>query len=135
MPRTRTALLSITLLAMLAAPGSAAARQDIVDARGWPTLDTAKQAGCTAQVRGNGKIYRIAGQGFAPGAPVYFHLVNDGIKPVEYRDIADGSGVWSRYYVPFLWHHRGETVRVTVASGKCTLDLTFAWQREDPNLR
>ncbi|MXO58743.1 hypothetical protein GRI89_04205 [Altererythrobacter salegens] len=133
MPKTRTVLISATLLAILAVSGSAAARQDIVDARGWPTYDAVKQDGCTAQVRGNGKIYRVQGQGFAPGAAVYVHLVNDGIKPLDYRDTADLSGNWSRYYVPFLWHHQGETVQVNVTSGECSLDLTFDWQRQDPN--
>ena len=130
--RTPGSILAVLLVIPLLS-GSASAQDDIVAARGWPTVDAAQGDGCAGEVQGNGKIFRISGRGFVPGNAVYFHLENEDIVPVEYTDAADGEGRWSRYYVPFLWHHDGGTVTVDIASGRCTLHLSFPWAPEDPN--
>lgn len=126
------AALLLSMLVPAAAPAQDAG-QDIVAARGWPQFDKASDGSCSAEVRGNGKIFRISGRGFTPGAAVSFHLENDGIVPVDYQDTADGDGHWSRYYLPFLWHHDGDTVLVNIASGDCELRLSFPWFPDDPD--
>jgi hypothetical protein len=136
MPRSLIKPAAAAVLAALLVPGAAPAQdaeQDIAAARGWPQIDRASDGPCTAQVRGNGKIFRISGHGFAPQAAVAMHLENGDIVPLDYRDTADGGGAWSRYYMPFLWHSDGEIVQVVVASGPCTMRLSFPWSRDDPN--
>lgn len=136
MPRTLLRPLAVALLAASFAPVAAPAQDapdDIVAARGWAQFDQASDGPCSAEVRGNGKIFRISGSGFAPEATVSFHLENDDIVPLDYQDAADGDGNWTRYYMPFLWHHDGETVQVAVASGECSMRLSFPWAKDDPD--
>ena len=87
---------------------------------------------CRAEVRGNGQFYRIAGTGLRPGEVVSFHLENADVRPVEYRLIANSDGAWRQFYVPFLWHREGGTVRVDLQSATCTLSLSFGWERRRP---
>jgi hypothetical protein len=136
MPGTLSKSAAVALAAAVIIPTAAPAQdaeQDIAAARGWPRIDRASDGPCTAEVRGNGKILRISGEGFAPQAAVSMHLENGDIVLLDYLDTSDGAGGWSRYYVPFLWHSDGEIVRVVVASGECTMRLSFPWTRDDPN--
>jgi hypothetical protein len=131
MPKSYLRLAVITAVALLSR--AAVAQDDIVSARGWAQFDTARDGDCSAEVRGNGKIFRISGSGFAPDAAVFFHLENEDIVPLDYEAAADGDGRWSRYYMPFLWHHDGGTVDVLVSAGQCTMRLSFPWTLDDPN--
>jgi hypothetical protein len=115
--------------AILALAGPAAAFDELVDARGWQQVDYAENGACRAEVRGNGQFYRIAGEGVRPGEVVRFYLQNEGVKPIEYSRTANGDGAWREFYIPFVWHRDGGTVRVTLASESCTLDLSFEWAR------
>ncbi len=109
--------------------GSASAWDEIVAARGWTQVDYTEDAGCRAEVRGNGQFYRIAGAGFVSGEEVRFYLQNEDIKPVEYVIVADADGAWRKFYVPFLWHRSGGRVTVALDGASCSLDLSFDWTR------
>ena len=67
-----------------------------------------------------------------PGEVVSFHLENSDVRPVEYRLIANSDGAWRQFYVPFLWHREGGTVRVDLQSATCALSLSFGWERRRP---
>ena len=108
----------------------AAALDEIVAKRGWDRVAEAEDGDCRAEVRGNGKFYRIAGTGLRPGEVVRFHLENSGIRPVEYRIVANRDGAWREFYLPFLWHRSGGTVIVDLTSASCNLSLSFDWRRE-----
>ena len=110
----------------------ALALDEIVDERGWTQVDFAESGECRAEVRGNGQFYRIAGTGLRPGEVVSFHLENADVRPVEYRLIANSDGAWRQFYVPFLWHREGGTVRVDLQSATCALSLSFGWERRRP---
>ena len=110
--------------------GPAAAIDEIVVERGWPQVDYAETEDCRAEVRGNGQIYRIAGAGLEPGEVVSFYLTNADIKPVEYRIVANQSGEWVKFYMPFLWNRSGGTVSVGLDSASCNLELDFDWTRQ-----
>ena len=110
----------------------ALALDEIVDERGWTQVDFAESGECRAEVRGNGQFYRIAGTGLRPGEVVSFPLENADVRPVEYRLIANSDGAWRQFYVPFLWHREGGTVRVDLQSATCTLSLSFGWERRRP---
>jgi hypothetical protein len=112
----------------------AQALDEIVTARGWRQVDYAENRTCRAEVRGNGKTYRIAGSGFAPGEPVDIRLANANLKALEYRDMANGDGDWRRFYVPFLWNTPGGLVTVTVTTPRCRLALDFTWERSTVGL-
>jgi|SRR5688572_14713332 hypothetical protein len=116
-------------LAILALSGPAMALDEIVEARGWQQVDYVEQGQCRAEVRSNGLFYRIAGQGQRPGEEVRLFLQNEDIRPVQYRVVANGQGRWREFYVPFVWHLEGGTVRVNMASERCNLDLSFDWAR------
>ena len=47
----------------------------------------------------------------------------------ECRAEVRGNG---QFYVPFLWHREGGTVRVDLQSATCTLSLSFGWERRRP---
>jgi hypothetical protein len=118
----------IAATALLAGPASAV--DPIVEKRGWPMVARAESPGCVGEVRGNGKIFWIAGTGLRPGEALDFHLTNADIRPVRYRIVANSSGEWSQYYVPFLWRRPGGHVSVTVASASCELNLQFDGARQ-----
>lgn len=125
---------SAVLLGALAATGSATATDEIVWKRGWPVVARTESEECRAEVRGNGRFYRIAGTGMAPGERLRFHLTNEDIRPLDYTVIADQSGSWSRYYLPFLWNRVGGTVSVDIESASCRLGLSFEWTRQTGGL-
>jgi len=127
--RLRIVSLGLAGVAVLGLSGSAVALDEIVAARGWTQVDYAEDDACRAEVRSNGQVYRIAGQGLRPGEVVRFHLQNEDIEPVEYRIVANGDGAWREFYVPFVWHLEGGIVRVDLASETCRLNLSFAWAR------
>lgn len=130
MPST---ILKVGLLgSAIAMAGPAAALDEIVAQRGWAQVDYTEGGDCRAEVRSNGQFYRIAGAGLSPGEEVRFHLENEDVRPVEYRIVADSDGAWRQFYVPFLWHRDGGTVRVDLQSVSCSLDLTFEWERRRP---
>ncbi|HEY6815603.1 MAG TPA: hypothetical protein VI168_08695 [Croceibacterium sp.] len=120
---------SLAGAALLALSGSAGAVDEIVTARGWTQVDHAESGECRAEVRGNGQFYRIAVQGLRPGEVGQFWLQNEDIRPVQYRMVADGSGAWRDFYVPFVWQLEGGIVRVALTSETCSLNLSFAWAR------
>ena len=122
------------LLGALAAAGSAVAADEIVLKRGWPVVALTESEQCRAEVRGNGRFYRIAGTGLAPGERLRFHLTNEDKRPLDYAVVADQSGSWSRYYLPFLWSRAGGTVSVSVDSASCHLGLSFKWTRQTGGL-
>ena len=130
--RSRMIGIGLAGTAVLGLSGPAAALDEIVAARGWQQVDYAENGACRAEVRGNGRFYRIAAEGVRPGEIVRFHLQNEDIKPVEYNVVANGDGAWREFYVPFLWHRDGGTVRVNLESESCNLSLSFAWQRQRP---
>jgi hypothetical protein len=132
MPPTTLARAALMLAALGALSGPAAALDEIVAERGWDQVDYVEDGDCRAEVRGNGQFYRIAQAGLRPGEVVYLHLVNEGIKPVEYRLVADSDGAWRQFYVPFLWHRDGGTVRVDLQSASCSQNLSFDWIRRRP---
>jgi hypothetical protein len=111
---------------------AALARDGIILQRGWAQVDYVEDdAGeCRAEVKTNGKFYRIAGAGWAPGETVYFHLQNEDVRPVEYRLTVDGDGNLVQYYIPFMWGRRGGTVTVDLASASCQANLAFDWVRQ-----
>lgn len=113
----------------VALAGPAAALDEIVTARGWAQVDYAEEGDCRAEVRTNGQVYRIAGQGVQPGEVVEFRLRNADIRPVERRIAANSDGAWREFYVPFVWGRDGGTVAVNLASPSCELDLSFDWAR------
>lgn len=125
---------AVRLIVPLAAAGflagPSAAADPIVESRGWPAVANAKAAGCEAEVRGNGKIFWIAGAGLRPGEVVDFYLTNADIRPLRYRIVADSNGSWSKYYMPFLWGRPGGRVSVELASPSCDLSLAFGWVRD-----
>ena len=124
--------LGVLGIAGAALSGPALALDEIVAERGWAQVDYAESGECRAEVRGNGQFYRIAGAGLRPGEVVDFHLENADIKPVEYRVVANADGAWRQFYVPFLWHVDGGTVRVDLRSASCSLNLSFDWERRRP---
>ena len=130
MPRSASARLLLAATASAAAAGPATAADPIVERRGWPQVALADGGDCAAEVRGNGKIFVIAGEGLQPGEEVRFRLTNADIRPLEYRLVADAKGAWSKYYLPFLWGRPGGTVTVSLQGARCTLSLTFDWVRD-----
>ena len=130
--RSRMIGIGLAGTAVLALSGPAAAFDEIVGARGWEQVDYAENGACRAEVRGNGRFYRIAGEGVRPGEVVRFHLQNENLGPVDYRVVANGDGAWREFYIPFTWHRDGGTVNVSLASESCSLSLSFAWQRQQP---
>ena len=128
----RTPILGFATLAALALAGPASALDEIVAARGWQQVDYAEDGDCRAEVRGNGQFYRIAQQGLRPGEVVQFTLLNNDVRPVEYRLVANSDGAWRQFYVPFLWDAEGGTVLVEMQSASCRQRLAFDWQRRRP---
>lgn len=124
--------LGVASIAALTLAGPAMAWDEIVAQRGWAQVDYTEAGECRAEVRGNGQFYRIAGAGLEPSEVVSFHLENAGIKPVEYRIVADSDGAWRQFYVPFLWHRDSGTVSVDLQSASCSLNLSFDWSRRRP---
>jgi hypothetical protein len=118
------------LAAALLAAGPAAALDPIVEQRGWQRVASYEGPGCAAEIRGNGKIFVVAGYGLRPGEVVNLHVTNAGIRPLEYRIAADRGGQWQKYYVPFLWNRSGGRVTVELASASCDAALAFDWARD-----
>lgn len=124
--RMRIALvLAATALAALAGPATAL---DEVS-RGWTQVDYTENGACRAEVRSNGQVYRIAGQGVRPGEQVHLSLHNADLRPVERSIVANDQGRWRDFYMPFVWHRDGGTVDVALASTSCSLNLSFDWAR------
>ena len=135
----RAPILKLGLLGAVAVAlsGPAGAWDEIVTERGWVQVDYAEDGDCRAEVKGNGQFYRIAQAGLRPGEVVQFQLRNSDVRPIEYRRVADSDGAWREFYVPFLWHRDGGTVRVELRSASCSQRLSFEWSRRrltDPPL-
>jgi hypothetical protein len=120
------------LAGAVALAGPAVALDEIVTARGWAQVDYAEDGECRAEVRTNGQVYRIAGQGVQPGEVVNFRLRNADIRPVERRIAANSEGAWREFYAPFVWGRAGGAVAVSLQSPSCDLDLSFEWSRRQP---
>ena len=124
--------IGLVVSALVGLTGPAAALDEIVTMRGWQQVDYAERGVCRAEVRGNGQVYRIAGQGQRPGEAVRLYVQNADIEPIEYRVVANGDGRWREFYVPFVWHREGGVVQVALASQSCSLNLSFDWARRRP---
>ncbi len=119
-------------VALVIASAPAAAWDEIVVERGWDTVaQTDDDADCKAVALGNGMVFRISGTGLRPGEAVSFHLENDDMRPLDYRIVADGSGSWSKFYMPFRWNRPGGQVTVSMDSASCSLTLSFPWTRQN----
>lgn len=96
----------------------------------WPVVARDREGDCSLAVTGNGKFFRIAAYGLGPGERGRFHLANEDMKPIDFTITADAEGRWTKFYLPFLWHHDGGTVTLSVEGRDCQLSASFDWQRE-----
>ncbi|HCF24577.1 MULTISPECIES: hypothetical protein [unclassified Novosphingobium] len=96
---------------------------------GWPLLAFAREAGCELQIVGNGKFLELRGSGFVPGESLSFSLTNGDIKPLARQAFADGSGRWTKLYIPFRFGQPGGTVNVALSASRCTMTAGVPWQR------
>lgn len=119
-------------LAALLCTSGAVARDGIILQRGWAQVDYVEDGdgACRTEVKTNGKFYRIAGAGWAPGETVYLHLQNEDIRPLDYRMTVDDDGNLVQYYIPFLWGRPGGAVFVDLVSNSCQASLSFDWVRQ-----
>jgi hypothetical protein len=111
--------------ALIAAPVAARAIWD-----SWPVLDAASDGDCELAIRGNGKTLLITATGLLPGERARFRLDNAGMKPIDWRVLANRNGSWSQYYVPFLWQRDGGTVSVALDGATCGLSTSTPWARD-----
>lgn len=132
MPRSFPKPVPILALGALLCASGALARDEIVLQRGWTQVDYVEdgEGACRAEVRTNGRFYRIAGAGWQPGEEVWLRIQNASVRPVEYRMAVDDDGYLVRYYIPFLWHHSGGSVTVDLVSASCEASLSFDWARQ-----
>lgn len=137
----------VPLLALIAAPAAAASPSlapvqpdhTVMQPTGieanWPQLSYARDGDCEAEVRGNGKFFRIYVVGLPARESARFRLTNGIMKPIDWRVRAAGDGTWSKLYIPFMLpmpymeRQEGGEVSVNFASEECNLSLSFAWQR------
>ena len=113
------------VFAVVAAPLPAA---EPIEA-GWSEVARDRDGDCQMSVTGEGRFFRIAARGLGSGEPARFSLSNGDMKPIAWTVRADDQGAFARYYLPFRWHRDGDTVAVSLASGKCELFAAFDWQR------
>ena len=135
------------LLALIATPAAAASpslapvqpdhtiMQPTDREAGWSQLSYARDGDCEAEVRGNGKFFRIYVVGLSARESARLHLTNGIIKPIDWLVRAAGDGTWSTLYIPFTVptpygerRERGE-VLVRFVSEECSLNLAFPWYR------
>lgn len=114
----------LLVTALAVAPAAAAPIDEA-----WPLVSRVDDGDCTLEVRSNGRIYRIVADGLGSRADGRFRLTNDDMRPLDWSIEATESGRFARYYMPFRWHVRGGTVRVSVDSARCRLSTAFDWQR------
>ncbi len=100
----------------------------------WPEVARNSDGDCTMAITGNGKFFRIEAAGLGSGSSGRYVLTNGDMKPIDWRITAGTSGRFIRYYLPFRWGHAAEridggTVRVSVATARCTVSGSFAWKR------
>ncbi|QGN54709.1 hypothetical protein [Novosphingobium sp. Gsoil 351] len=108
--------------------GATASAAEPVDS-GWSEVARAKDGDCVLRVIGNGQFYRIAASGLGSGAAGRMVLANGDMKPLDWTIRAASNGGFARYYLPFRWHREGGDVLVSVATARCALSTSFAWQR------
>ncbi len=96
----------------------------------WPRVAQQADGTCDLQVRGNGKFFKIAVRGLYPSETARFELTNEDMTPIRFVLKADDSGEWTKYYLPFLWHHRSGTVGISVEGEECALNTAFSWTRD-----
>lgn len=125
----------------LAMPTAAVGEDEIVFARGWTEVDSSDVGACSVQIRSNGQVYRIFGNGFRPGDTLRVRLVNSAVQkvngripPLEYSIGVRGDGTWRTFYLPYVPRlseddRRGGTVSVALSSARCDHDLGFDWKR------
>lgn len=128
MRRNPFALFPTALAAALVLTATPAASRSITDS--WPLLDNSRDGDCELTIIGNGKTMLIAATGLLPGERARFRLDNAGMKPIDWRVLANRNGVWSQYYIPFLWQHQGGTVSVALDGATCRLSASAPWSRE-----
>lgn len=128
MPTSRRTTPSIALAAGLALVAtSAAAQGSITDA--WPLLGFARDRDCELTISGSGKTMQIAATGLLPGERARFRLANAGMKPLDWRVLANRNGEWSQLYIPFLWGNSGGTVSVVLEGSTCRVSASAPWER------
>jgi hypothetical protein len=115
-------------LGTLILTAQSAAARSITDS--WPLLGFARDRACELTIIGNGKTMQIAATGLLPGERARFRLSNAGMKPIDWRVLANRNGAWSQHYIPFLWHHQGGTVSVSLEGSTCRLTASAPWARE-----
>ena len=120
----RIAALALVALSF-AGPGMAAGPVDA----GWSEVAAARDGDCRMSVTGEGRFFRIAATGFAPGERGRLYLANGDMKPIDWIVRADRGGEFARYYLPFRWHRDGDTVAVALEAGSCSLSTAFDWER------
>lgn len=102
---------------------------------GWPQFDYARDGDCEAEVRGNGKIFRIYVVGLSARETARFLLTNGIMEPIDWQVGAAADGTWSKLFIPFLMpapkmiRQESSVVSVDFIGEACTLSLSFPWQR------
>ena len=128
--RTSTLLVSL----VLTLSSTAATAGETVDGR-WSEVARARDGDCRMTITGNGRFYRVAATGLAPGERGRFVLTNGGMTPLDWSVRADAGGGFARYYLPFRWHRAGDTVAVALDTPSCGISASFDWRRAEPVVR
>lgn len=105
----------------------------------WPVLSQSRDADCSLEIVGQGKIMVIRASGLAPGQQARLGITNAAMKPIDWTVRADQAGNWSLVYLPFLWSNGDGTARsdssggivgVTLAASQCRMSASAPWTRE-----
>jgi hypothetical protein len=123
----KLAIAAIVLAPGVTAPSHAAGPVD----SDWSEVARARDGECRLTVTGEGRFFRIAATGLESGQPARLFLANGDMKPLDWTIRADGQGEFARYYLPFRWHRGGDTVAVSLESGRCALFAAFDWRRAE----
>jgi hypothetical protein len=123
MTRALRSALALLVLAASSAPVSASIRSS------WPVMALSRDQGCELELAGNGKFMELRGRGFVPGEALAFTLGSGAMKPIHWQVYADGSGRWTKLYIPFRFDAPGGMVSVWLESSRCTLVASAPWLR------
>ena len=121
---TRLMIAALALCAL----GTPALAVTPVDAD-WSEVARDRDGDCRLVVTGEGRFFRLAATGLAPGERARLYVANGDMKPLGWTVRADGNGAFARYYLPFRWHRGGDTVAVSLNGGGCELFAAFDWRR------
>lgn len=128
-------MVRIAAFALLAVSfAGVASAAEPIDAN-WSEVAAARDGDCRMTVTGEGRFFRIAATGLAPGERARLFLSNGDMKPLDWTIRADRGGEFARYYLPFRWHRGGDTVAVALESEGCALFAAFDWRRAEVVVR